>query len=511
MRRGRGRGQNSASAIKAPAVAQLPWTQVDNHWSPVEPLPPEHLEKVHDKSMEIVENLGIKVLSQTARDYYRQAGADVDDSTEFVRMDRQLLLDLVAHAPDKFTLTPRNPDKALLVGGNRINFGMVSGTPNAHDAINGRRPGNLADYIKLIKLGQYFNIIHFFGNQTLSTNDLPANTRHLDTTLINLTLTDKVFMALSIGRGRVTDACNMVALARGISNEELAQSPTAITNINVNSPRVLDTEMSDAAITMAERGQGLTVTPFTLMGAMTPVTMAAACAQANAEALLTIALTQIVRPGAPVVYGNFTSNVDLRSGSPTFGTPENAKANLIGGQLARRYKLPHRTSACNASNCVDAQAVWETQMSLWGAVQTHGNMIYHSAGWLEGGLVASFEKFIIDVEMLQYQAELLKPVDVSDDEFGLDSMVEAGAGGHFFGTAHTMERYQTAFHQPFLSDWRTNENWVADGAKTATERATEIWQKCLDDYEEPVLEQDRREALEEYVAKRKEEIGDGEP
>jgi trimethylamine--corrinoid protein Co-methyltransferase len=240
-------------------------------------------------------------------------------------------------------------------------------------------------------------------------------------------------------------------------------------------------------------------------------TMAGALAQQNAEALLGIALLQLTRPGTPVVYGGFTSNVDMRSGSPAFGTPENSLANIAGGQLARRYKLPYRTSACNASNAVDAQATYETQMALWGAVMGHGNLIYHAAGWLEGGLVASFEKLIIDCEMLQHMSALLQPLKIDLTETGLEAMREVGPGGHFFGCAHTMERYKNAFYQPFLSDWQNSENWVLAGAKDATTRATEIWPKILAEFEPPPTDPAIEEELQAYMAKRKEVLGSEEP
>ncbi len=477
----------------------------------MDPMSADQLEKIHDMSMRILEEQGLKVLSTKARDRLRAAGAEVDDGEQIVKMDRVLVEELVSKAPAKFELTPRNPDNVLELGGNILNFGMVSGPPNVHDTVRGRRQGNFSDYCELVKLAQCFNIITFYGNQTIAPIDLAVNTRHLDTYLACIKYNDKVFSSMSIGSGRVRDAAQMLAIARGISLEDLAKSPSAITNISVNSPRLLDEEMSDAACTLAELGQAVIVTPFTLMGAMTPVTIPAALAQQNAEALLSIALIQATNPGAPVVYGSFTSNVDMRSGAPAFGTPENSWANLAGGQLARRYNLPHRTSACNASNVVDAQATYETQMALWSACLCHGNLIYHAAGWMEGGLVASYEKFILDVEMLQMMAKLFEPVSFSDDEFGLEAIDEVGPGGHFFGCDHTMQRYKTAFHEPLLSDWQNYENWEMAGSKTATERAAELWQQALREYEEPKLSEDRLEELEAYVARRKEEIGDGDP
>ena len=495
---------------KVVAIRQLERKQLRNRFAPLEALDEEQLEFIHNISLRILEEEGIEVMGDQALDLFRKAGASVDDNG-VVRIDRDQLLEIVAQAPETFTLTPRNSEQAIQVGGNVINFGLVSGTPNVHDNINGRRAGNFEDYKKLISFGQYFNVLTFFGNQATAPTDMPANSRHLDTTFVNLTLSDKAFMATGIGGGRSRDAIEMSAIARGLSMEEMKSNPSVMTNINVNSPRKLDDAMAYGAMQMARFGQPVTVTPFTLMGAMTPSTMAGALAQQNAEALLGIALLQLTRPGTPVVYGGFTSNVDMRSGSPAFGTPENSLANIAGGQLARRYKLPYRSSACNASNAVDAQATWETQMALWGAVMGHANLIYHSAGWLEGGLLASFEKLIIDCEMLQHMSAMLQPLKIDLVETGFEAMQEVGPGGHFFGCAHTMERYKNAFYEPFLSDWQNSENWVLAGSKDATARATEIWPKILAEFEPPPTDPAIEEEMQAYMAKRKEELGKEEP
>jgi trimethylamine--corrinoid protein Co-methyltransferase len=262
---------------------------------------------------------------------------------------------------------------------------------------------------------------------------------------------------------------------------------------------------------MASHGQPVVITPFTLMGAMAPVSLAAALAQQNAEALFGVVLAQAVRPGTPVMYGAFTSNVDMRSGAPAFGTPENAKANVASGQLARRYRLPYRTSNASASNAADAQGAYETEMALWGAILGHGNLIYHAAGWQEGGLTASFEKFILDIEMLQLMVEFLKPIVVDDAELGFEAIRGVRSGGHFFGEPHTMERYEHAFYQPLVSNWMNYESWQLAGARDATARATEIWKRALNEYEEPSLDPAVREALDDYVGRRREEIGDGDP
>ena len=492
-------------------AGQIPFKRLDNQMPPMTPLTPDDLEAIHKASLDIIATLGIKVLSASARAHLKSQGAMVDEGEEIVRLDPDFVMEMVSKAPSEFTLTPRNPERALRIGGNTINFGLVSGPPNAHDAIRGRRAGTFSDFKELISLGQAFNCIHFMGNQAVATTDLPANTRHLDCMNATITLSDKITSTMSIGAGRVRDAAHMLAICRRMTLEELKDSPSALTNINVNSPRVLDQEMSDAALALGELGQAVIVTPFTLMGAMTPVTFAAALAQQNAEALFTIALLQSKNPGAPVIYGGFTSNVDMKSGAPAFGTPENSRANMAGGQLARYYNLPYRTSACNASNAVDGQSAYETQMALWGAVTGYGNLTYHAAGWLEGGLVASYEKLVMDAEMLQMMHSLLSPQKFDTDALGLDAMSEVGVGGHFFGCEHTLSRYKTAFYEPILSDWQNNENWEVAGSLTSTQRATAIWQNILENFEAPPLDEAIKEELEAFVAKRKEEIGQGEP
>ena len=264
-------------------------------------------------------------------------------------------------------------------------MGWWRAPPNIHDAEGGRRDGNLTDYRNFIKLAHHFNVVNIIGNQVCAPMELPANSRHLDTYHANITDSDLTFHVTAIGRGRVMDGINMMAISRGIAPEDMAAVPGVTTIISVNSPRLLDEAMTDGLIAMAEHGQPISITPFTLMGAMTPVTLPAAMAQQNAEALFGVVLTQLVRPGTPVMYGAFTSNVDMRSGAPAFGTPENAKANIIAGQLARRYGLPYRTSNANASNAVDLQATYETMMATWGATLGGANLVYHAAGWLEGG------------------------------------------------------------------------------------------------------------------------------
>lgn len=508
--RRRNRLREANESVKKTAIDQLEKQTLRNRFAPVDPLDDEQIDLIHHASMDLLENHGIEVLGDQALEVFRKAGAKVDDDG-MVFLDRHLVSESLANAPQTFDVIPRNPENTMEVGGNVVHFGLVSGPPNVHDLVNGRRMGNFEDYKKLIKFGQYFNVLTFFGNQATAPTDLPVNTRHLDTTYTNLTLSDKAFCATGIGAGRVLDAAHLSAIAAGKSITELHNHPCVMTNINVNSPRKLDDSMAYGAMQLAILGQPVTVTPFTLMGAMTPATLGGALVQQNAEALLGLTLLQLIRPGTPVIYGGFTSNVDMKSGSPAFGTPENSLANLAGGQIARHYKLPHRTSACNASNAVDGQATYETQMALWGALLGHGNLIYHAAGWLEGGLVASFEKLITDCEMLQHMTKFLEPMKINLDEIGLDAMQEVGPGGHFFGCEHTMSRYKDAFYQPFLSDWQNHENWVMNGSQDSTQRATKIWQSILEEFEEPANDPAVLEEMQAYISKRKETLGSSEP
>jgi trimethylamine---corrinoid protein Co-methyltransferase len=506
-RRQGGRGRR----LDGGRVSQLPWTEVRNPYSPMEVLSAEQVEDIHLTSLRILEDLGMEVLSPRALAVLRAGGADVDLAARTVRLDRGLVESALQSAPASFALIPRNAEKRVIMGENRINFGLVAGPPSVHDCERGRRSGNYGDYCDFIRLAQFFNAIHLIGNQVCAPIELPANSRHLDTYRANLLYSDQVFHCTAIGAGRALDGIRMMAIARGLGLEQIAESPGVITIISVNSPRRFDEAMTEGLMAMAEHGQATVITPFTLMGAMAPVSLAAALAQQNAEALFGVVLTQLVRPGAPVMYGAFTSNVDMRSGAPAFGTPENAKANIASGQLARRYRLPYRTSNASASNAADAQGAYETEMSLWGAILGHGNLVYHAAGWQEGGLTASFEKLVLDVEMLQMMIEFLKPIVVNEQELGFDAIKGVASGGHFFGEPHTMERYEHAFYRPLVSNWQNYENWQLAGAKDATQRATGVWKQALKEYEEPALDPAIREAIDAYVAQRRAQIGSGEP
>jgi trimethylamine--corrinoid protein Co-methyltransferase len=441
-----------------------------------------------------------------ALDRFAADGASVDRATRTVRLDPGRVEELVALAPSTFTLHARNPERDVELGGANLVFCSVGGPAFVSDLDRGRRAGNHADFLDYVRLIGTLDVLHQEGGGPLEPTDLPVPTRHLDMYHALATLLDKTWHCLGAGRTVVDDAIEVAALVRGVDRDVLAREPSLITIINTNSPLRLDGPMSDGLIAMAEAGQAVVATPFTLAGAMTPVTLAAALAQQHAEALFCIALAQLVRPGAPVVYGAFTSNVDMRTGSPAFGTPESVKGAFASGQLARRYGLPWRSSNTTASNVVDAQAAYESEMGVWGAVMGGVNLLYQGAGWLEGGLTASYEKLIVDAEILQMIAEVLQPIEVSEATLAIETIAQVGAGGHFFAAPHTLERYETAFYRPLVSDWRNFETWQEDGARTATERANRIWKQLLAESSPPPMDPARREALDAFIARRRREI-----
>jgi trimethylamine--corrinoid protein Co-methyltransferase len=302
----------------------------------------------------------------------------------------------------------------------------------------------------------------------------------------------------------------MIRIANGADEEAFRATPHTYTVLNVNSPLRVDAPLMEGAIEMSKRGQPTAVTPFTLCGAMAPVTVAGALVQHNAEFLAVAAVLQYVAPGSPLLYGSFTSNVDMKSGAPAFGTPENVKAQIIAGQMARRYGLPLRASNVSTSNAPDAQAAYESEMSLWACLLNGTHMVQHGLGWMEGGLTVSYEKIILDAEMVQMMRRLAEPVDFDDLDSAIEAITEVGPGGHFFGVQHTLDRYETAFYDPLVSDWRNYEQWQGAGSPDAAQRANAIWKSMVESYEEPPMDPAIREELEAFVARRKEEIGDDE-
>ena len=491
------------------SVPRLDWNRVVNPYPPLEILSADQIEAIHQASLEVLRDAGIKYLSATARKLFRAAGAMVDDSRQIVRFDPALVEELISHAPSSFRIKARNPKRSIEMGGGNINFATVGGPSFVSDLDNGRRSGTIEDLRNFFKIVHELEIFHLGGANSFEPQDLPADSRHLDKYMAAITCHDKVWVASMLGRYRARDALNMLAIVHEVSLEEIPSEVLTMGNINVNSPRQVDDTMSDALIEFSMMNQAVLVTPFTLLGAMAPTTMAGALVQQNAEALACIALSQIVREGSPNVYGSFSSNVDMKTGAPAFGTPEYVRTTLASAQLARRYSLPFRASGSNASNAPDEQATYETCMSVWAAVMAHTNLLLHGGGWLEGGLVASFEKLIIDAEILQLISESLKPIPVNRDTLAVEAIAEVPPGGHFFGSSHTMERYEDVFYEPLLSDWRNFETWRDDGAQHTAQRANRVWKSLLNEYQAPSLDESIAEELERYIAQRKDEISKG--
>lgn len=505
--RGRRGGRAGKHADAGAAFPQPPFRQLKNRFAPSRVVSDDELEAIHLASLRVLSEIGMDVLHPGARQIMKEHGAEVREGTDRVRFDPDMILELIASAPSEFTLHARNPAHNLRFGGDNLIFAQMGSAPNCSDMDRGRLTGNRADFRNFIKLAQMHNVIACMGGYPVEPIDLHPAIRHLEALRDIALLSDKVLSIYSLGRERNLDGLEIARIALGLTQEQLVETPCSYTVINTNSPLKLDVPMLEGIIQMSGHGQLVIVTPFTLAGAMAPVTVAGALVQQNAEALAGIAFTQMVRRGAPVAYGGFTSNVDMKSGAPAFGTPEYMKAQLAGGQLARRYRIPYRTSNVCAANTVDAQAAYESVFSLWGAIQGGANFILHSAGWLEGGLCCSYEKTILDIDLLQMVTEFLAPLDVSDDALGVEAIRDVGPGGHFFGTPHTQSRYKTAFYAPVLSDWRNYETWNEAGSPTAYQKANRIWKERLAMYERPPMDPAVEEELNAFVDKRVAEGG----
>lgn len=487
-------------------ISQPPWKTLHYHRPAYELLSDDAIESIHQAALSILQETGMAILAESARKHFTEAGFDVGKESDIVRFESPLLESLIAKAPSSFTLHARNPDKNIRLGDGNAAFCSVGGPAYVMDTDKGRRSGNYQEMCDFLRLVQSLDIIHQEGGGGFEAMDLPAPSRHLDLYYAQCTLLDKNWVPWTIGREQAIDAIEMGAISVGKTADELIDTPLFVGIINTNSPLQLDIPMAEGLIAMAEYGQGVAITPFTLSGAMAPVTLAGALAQQHAEAMVGIALAQIVRPGNPVAYGGFTSNVDMKTGSPAFGTPEYLQAAQASGQLARHLGVPFRSSNVNAANCPDAQAAYESCLSLWGAITGQANMIKHAAGWLHGGLTASLEKLIIDAEILQMVAASLEPFEVSPATLALDTVQEVGPGGHFFGTPHTMERYEQAFYAPLLSNWSNYETWLENGSVNSEQRANQIWKQLLQEYKQPAIDPGIDEALQHYVAHRKLEI-----
>src|SRR5579885_855923 len=439
----------------------------------------------------IVSELGIDFQHDEALEVLERAGQKVEG--QLVKLDPDWILEQVAKAPREFDLQARNPERTIHVGGRHMAFGAVYGCPFVREGLE-RREATYADYENLVRLAQAFPQLDAPGGTICEPNDRPLDSRHLDMVYALLTLSDKPFMGSVTSGPNAQDTIAMAEMVFGA--DSLDETPAIISLINVNSPLRYDDRMLAALVEYAKRGQATIVTPFLLMGAMSPVSVPATLAQQLAEALAGIALVQTIRPGCPVVFGSFLSNTDMQSGSPSFGTPESAVGLLCTGQIARHYNLPFRGGgALTSSQVVDAQAGYESMMSLWPTFLAGTNFVMHSAGWLESALVSCYEKFVTDVECLRMMYEVFKPLEINEETLAYSAHQEVGQGGHFLGAVHTLERFRECFYRPLLSSTDNFDRWSRNGGRDATTRAGEIWRATLERYEKPPMDPAVREQL----------------
>lgn len=507
QRPGRTKGIDRAARTASKGPVQRRFDVLHHTMPALAPLSEEAIEAIHQASLTILEEIGVDLLSPAMREIARARGADIQTGDERVRFGREVIMHHLSTVPREFTIFGRGPGRDLPIGGEHTAFGCVSSAPNCSGLGQSRHSGTFEDFRNFVKLGHGLNAIHFFGGYPVEPLDVSPAVRHLDCLREFALLTDKVFHPYCLGRDRIEDALEMMCILKGVNRDELRAVPSMYTVVNTSSPLRIEGAMLEGMISMARARQPICITPFTLAGAMAPVTLAGSLAQQNAEALCGIVLTQMIEPRAPVLYGAYTSNVDMKTGAPAMGTPEYFRCVIASGQLARRYGIPYRSSGGNASTSADAQSVYETSFALWGAVLGHANLVMHAAGWLEGGLCASFEKLVIDAEVLQGLTECFRPIEVNDAELALDAIRDVGPGGHFFGTQHTLERYEKAFYSPLLSDWQNYGNWLASGGQDSMARASTIARRLIDAHQPPPVDPAIGEALDAFVARRKEEGG----
>jgi trimethylamine---corrinoid protein Co-methyltransferase len=451
----------------------------------------------------IVTELGVEFMLPEAVELFRQAGQTVEGDN-LVKLDPDFILEQVAKAPREFDLVARNPERSVHIGGDHMVFASVYGPPFVREG-DVRRDATMADYENFVKLSQAFPELDSPGGTIVEPNDRPLDSRHLDMVYALQTLSDKPYMGSVISGPNARDTIEMGEIVFG----GLPSSPVSISLINCNSPLRWDDRMLSAMVEYNRANQAVVMTPFLLMGAMSPVSIPATLVQQMAEALSGIALCQLVQPGCPVVFGSFLSNTDMQSGSPSFGTPESAIGLLCTGQIARRFGLPFRSGGgLTASQTADAQGAYEALMTLLPTFLAGTNFVMHAAGWLEGGLVSCYEKFIVDIELLRMLRHEFTPLEVDEASLAFDAHQEVGQGGHFLGAAHTLERFRDCFYRPLLSSTENFERWSRNGGKDAVERAGEIWRRTLEEYEEPPIDEGVRAQLQEFVKRRRTELGD---
>jgi trimethylamine--corrinoid protein Co-methyltransferase len=470
----------------------------------------EGISKIEEHAEIILEEFGIQFRGDTeAVRLFVEAGAEVDKSNkEILHFPRGLIKKLASTAPSEFTHYARNPEKSVVIGGDNLVLAPAYGSPFVRDLDKGRRYGDLNDFKNFVKLAYVDPHIHHSGGTICEPVDIPVNKRHLDMVYAHMRYSDKVFLGSIISPERAKDSIRMCKILFG--EEYVDQHNVIMGNINSTSPLLFDGDVTEVIRTYAAAGQGMIICPFVLGGAMGPVTPAGAVAQAHAESMVGVALTQLVRKGAPVIYGNFLTTLSLRSGAPTFGQPEATLAYFAIGQLARRAGIPLRCGGSFTSSKVnDFQAGQESADAMMPALMSGANFMLHSAGWLEGGLTMGYEKFILDSNRMGMMAKILKGMPLDDNAFGLESYRERKEHNeHFLGTAHTMANVETVFYESNTADSNSYEQWELDGSKTAEQRANSIWKQRLNDYEVPALDESIDESLKDFIRQKKESMPD---
>ena len=453
----------------------------------------------------IVSELGVEFLLEESLEEFRKAGQKVEGNN--VKFDPDFILEQVAKAPREFDIQARNPERSVHIGGDHMVFASVYGPPFVREG-DVRRDATMEDYRNFVKLSQAFPQLDSPGGTIVEPNDTPLDSRHLDMVYALQTLSDKPYMGSVTSGPNALDTIAMSEILFG-GRESIEKTTASVSLINVNSPLRFDDRMLAALHEYVKANQAVIVTPFLLMGAMSPVSIPATLVQQMAEGLAGIALTQLIRPGAPVIFGSFLSNTDMQSGSPSFGTPESGIGLLCTGQIARRFGLPFRSGGgLNASQTADAQSAYEALMTMLPTFLAGTNYVMHSAGWLEGGLVSCYEKFIIDIEILRMLQHEFTPLEIDEASLAFGAHEEVGAGGHFLGAMHTLERFRECFYRPLLSSTENFDRWSRNGGRDATERAGEIWRKTLEEYEQPPMDEAVDAELQEFVVRRRAELGD---
>ncbi|MEM7124946.1 MAG: trimethylamine methyltransferase family protein [Chloroflexota bacterium] len=486
---------------QAEVTSQIKMSQPVSQVPPYDFVAAEKVQLIHDKSMQIMEEGGIGFYYPEAVDILRDHGVKVVDEVAY--FDRGMVMEYLAKVPSQFTWSARDPEKDVIIGGNYACFAPVVGPPFVIDRDRGRRDATHADLINFLKLTQMSPYLHTSGAEIVVSGDIPIRYRHLELLHAHFQYSDKALMGV-YHTGPIAEEC--IEMAKIVFGEEAMRTKHYLHGIvNVSSPRRLDDRMLGMLIAYARNNQIVDVTPFILSGAMGPVSILGTVAQLNAEALAGIVFTQMVNPGTPCIYGSFQSVVDLRSGAPVFGAPESQLALYLSGQLARHYGIPFRAAgAYSSAKIIDAQAAYESVMSMMPSMFVQPNFILHAAGWLEGGLTAGYEKFVLDCELLGMYHTYLRGVNWDEDEWAMDAILhEVPPGGHHLGSSHTMRHYKTAFYNAELFDYDSGEAWLANGGVDAYERASQKVKALLDQYQQPLLDPAIDEALTEFKAERK--------